>query len=383
MFDATLSHYSCNGVTFNSKIAAGIYAKTVNKPIEWVFGLDPIYSVYPWDIEPNETLDELYDKRARELREKYDYILLSYSGGSDSHNVLMSFYRQGLHIDEVITNHQTEASKNFTVLDAKNTDPNNYNAEYQLNSVHRLNFIRDNMPHTKITCIDLSEYVLNGLVGLGDDWVIRHKEYFGSVSYLLRHNTLYAKEIKKQFDKGKQIAYVFGTDKPSTIIKNNTLFLRFFDTAFVTTQVFDYDDSDYTNVSVIPFYWGQTTAPMICKQVHTIKRVISLNPHIRRFWEKDYNRKIFRLVHEPIYRNILYTTWNDNWYQAQKAWNSWKNSEYDLWWQQAVKGTQQELVWERGLEFLISNADNILKFDKLGNPTGTVAFLKQYKIDSV
>ena len=108
-------YYICDGKRFDSKIRACIYSTEFKKPIQWMFHQD-IFSTYPWWIEPQETLDELYDKRARELREKYDYIMLSYSGGADSHNMLQSFIRQGLHVDEIITNHVTDATKSVTVL---------------------------------------------------------------------------------------------------------------------------------------------------------------------------------------------------------------------------------------------------------------------------
>ena len=78
--------------------------------MDWIFH-DDAFSKYPWHIEPEASLDQLYDARARQLREKYDYVVLSYSGGSDTHNILESFIRQGLHIDEIVTNHMTTATQ--------------------------------------------------------------------------------------------------------------------------------------------------------------------------------------------------------------------------------------------------------------------------------
>ena len=132
------SRYECNGVTFYSKIEACIYSQTVNQPIKWVFGLDDVFSHYPWHVEPTETLDELYDRRARELRERYDYILLAYSGGADSHNMLMSFYRQNLHVDEIITNHISKAGNHLCDLSGTNFSPENLHAEYSLTTVPKL-----------------------------------------------------------------------------------------------------------------------------------------------------------------------------------------------------------------------------------------------------
>ena len=67
-----LGYYSCNNLFFNSKIEACIYGTAHKQPVKWHFN-DDIFDNYPWHIEPAETLDELYDRRAREIREKYDY----------------------------------------------------------------------------------------------------------------------------------------------------------------------------------------------------------------------------------------------------------------------------------------------------------------------
>ena len=69
MFDKKLGYYSCNGQEFSSKINACLYSIKVKKPIEWKFNNEYFESVN-WGQEPIETLDELYDSRAKDLREK-------------------------------------------------------------------------------------------------------------------------------------------------------------------------------------------------------------------------------------------------------------------------------------------------------------------------
>lgn len=94
-----LGFYTCNGQTFDSKIQAYLYGAQVKQRVEWDFN-NELFRKHDWTVEPEETLDQLYNARARQLREQYDYIILSYSGGADSHNILMSFIRQGLHIED-------------------------------------------------------------------------------------------------------------------------------------------------------------------------------------------------------------------------------------------------------------------------------------------
>ena len=155
-----LGYYVCNGKEFSSKAGGLIYATQVDKPIEWIFNKE-VFDKFDFSHEPELTLDQLYDRRARELREKYDYLVLGYSGGSDSHNILMSFYRQGLHIDEVVSNWIFDASKtNFLVVDERVTDAWNQNAEFELTTKERLDWISTNMPKTTITIYDSSQDTL-------------------------------------------------------------------------------------------------------------------------------------------------------------------------------------------------------------------------------
>ena len=54
-------------------------------------------------IEQNIDLLELYTQRVHQLRDKYDYIVLMYSGGADSHNVLKCFEHADVKLDEVVS----------------------------------------------------------------------------------------------------------------------------------------------------------------------------------------------------------------------------------------------------------------------------------------
>ena len=78
-----LGYYICDHKVFTSKIHACIYATQHKKQIEWVFNND-VFDNFPWKIEPQESLDELYFQRARQIREQYDYICLAFSGGGDA-----------------------------------------------------------------------------------------------------------------------------------------------------------------------------------------------------------------------------------------------------------------------------------------------------------
>ena len=153
-------HYMVDNIPFESKIQACIFASKHNKEVIWDFN-NNAFNAYNWTIEPDMSLDALYDKRSRELREKYDYIILSYSAGADSHNILMSFIRQNLHIDEIVVNVMEKANSKFTIIDSNNKSNWNAGAEHRLQTVPRLKEIENTIPNTKITILDLSDFLFN------------------------------------------------------------------------------------------------------------------------------------------------------------------------------------------------------------------------------
>ena len=81
--------YRVGNLKLYSQIEALEISQRLNLPITWHFN-DEVYSSFDWTKEPDESISELYKKRCEQLREKYDYLVLFYSGGADSDNILNS-----------------------------------------------------------------------------------------------------------------------------------------------------------------------------------------------------------------------------------------------------------------------------------------------------
>jgi len=382
MLNTDLSYYRCNGIDFGSKIDACIYSTTVDKPIEWMFNQD-MFSKYPWHIEPDESLDQLYDRRTRQIREKYDYIILSYSGGSDTNNILESFIRQGLHIDEIITNHISEITKKSTILDTEFKESWNFAAEHELQAIPRLKYISEKLPKTKITVLDVSNNVLSELHSSTDgDWVL-HKNDSLSVGQLFRYNYFHFGNMKKQFDKNLKVAIIVGVDKPKTFISNtdNTSFYLFFNDASANITTINDFNQDYTNVTTELFYWSKDATDIMCKQAHVVKRWLEKNPDKQRFWinTSTYTR---RKYHEKWLRNIIYTTWDSTWFQTDKA-TSWWNTEFDNWFRKSSSFSNEREIWKRGIQHLVKTIPKYVYFTQTGVPDSLVTFRHQYLIGKI
>ena len=95
-------YYRVGEKTTYSKLEAIEWSRQNNISVQFVFN-DKIFSAIDWTQEPTTPLWEMYKDRARQIREAYDYVVLWYSGGSDSHNMLWAWIEAGLKIDEIAT----------------------------------------------------------------------------------------------------------------------------------------------------------------------------------------------------------------------------------------------------------------------------------------
>jgi hypothetical protein len=378
MINKKLGYYTVGNQEFDSKLQACFLANQVNQEVKWHFN-DEVFKNYNWQIEPEESLDTLYDQRARQLREDYDYIIISYSAGSDSHNIVESFLRQELHIDELVINTMESANKNTTVIDPTNKNPENAAAEHYLQTLPRLQEIKNRSPNTKIEILDLSDYLLNSWLEVGDaSWVMDKREGLNPLN-VTRFNYLHFSKIRKQFDKGKKIALILGIEKPRTFIySNNKFYVKFTDRAANIITIENHI-KEYSNAVVEYFYWSPEGVRLLCKQAHVIKRWLELNPHMQTSWyHSNLDMKTYRLVHERLLRTLIYSTWDNAWYQADKATKDWY-SEFDSWFIDGFKGTRQHNIWKEGIDYVTTQAGQYVDTTK-GYSDGLKVFSQHYLV---
>lgn len=383
MINKKLGYYLVNGIEFDSKIKALTYSTQTNSYPQWVFN-DKEYQSYDWSKEPELSLDALYDQRVRDLREKYDYLILSYSGGADSHNILSSFIRQGIHLDEIVVNTMERGNKKSTTISTNNVAATNAAAEHDLQTVPRLKEAAKLIPNTKITICDLTDYLFEYLEDKGDEsWVFDKREGLNPAG-MTRFNYLHFSDIRKQFDKDKSFGIIMGIEKPRCYILKNKLFVSYADRATNITTVAEHF-KEYPNSTVEFFYWSPDALDIQCKQIHTIKKWLEAFPEYQYLWdaEKELSSdKAFitiRLHHERLLRPILYTTWDNQWYQADKALNDWY-SEFDQWFFDDHYNSKAGHIWKAGIDYVINSLGEFIREGEDGKIDGLIPFSKRYLI---
>lgn len=369
--DKTLGYYTCDNMDFESKIHALQHSTTTHKPVEWHFNRWE-FGQHNWAIEPPETLDQLYQRRARQIREQYDYVIVSFSGGSDSWNIMRAFMDQGLLVDEIVSNWALDASSKYIVLDSKQHDSWNNVAEYHLNCVERIKEIQARSPATKITVNDTSQALIDTFLTADDaSWTASKREVLNPTG-ATNYNYKYFSDVRKQFDRDKKIAIVLGQDKPKLIIKDRQLYTYFVDKTINLTNVQEHL-GEYPNCHTMFFYWSPDSCDMLAKQAHVILRAINQNPRVAAIFSTT-DPKVQRVIQEPMLKRWLYSTWDTNWFQVHKAMGDW-NSTLDYWFTRGWAGTREHAIWQAGIQHVTASLDaKYLAKDKNGTVSGTVPF---------
>lgn len=100
--------YHVDKQVFYNPFLAFLHAahNTPNETVKFIC-YDSVFKSLDWTVEPTESIRDLVDARTRQLAQRYDKIILAFSGGTDSITVYNSFVRQNIFIDEIIISYSS------------------------------------------------------------------------------------------------------------------------------------------------------------------------------------------------------------------------------------------------------------------------------------
>jgi len=146
-----LGSYTVNQKVFFDKIEAIMEAQKTLADITWDFHQSQFRKV-DWTIEPKLSLPELYKLRAQQIRDQYDYIVIMFSGGADSTNVLYSFLDNNIRVDEIVASIPTSGLRDFK--ESTNAESSNNASEWMLTTMPALQKVVTHYPDVKISIND-------------------------------------------------------------------------------------------------------------------------------------------------------------------------------------------------------------------------------------
>lgn len=215
-------YYDVEGFKTLSKLEAWQLSKGDFNKIKFIYN-DYHFSKIDWSVEPKEDIYELFRQRAQQIREKYDYVVLVYSGGVDSHTVLETFLRNNIHINEICSFGNPE------LVDKEKS----INIEVFNSAIPFINSLDLKKLGTKFRFIDISQTVLN------EQFLDKHHfdnfQYYNlSISMWMSTANSHVLKSKipehlKLASQGKKICYVWGFEKPSLDFHKGNWYTKFVD----------------------------------------------------------------------------------------------------------------------------------------------------------
>ena len=315
--------YEVNGYrTFSKLEAIELQNRTKQWP-DWNFNKETFQQV-DWQNEPPVDLMMMYRARARQIREAYDYVVLFYSGGSDSNNILGSWLKEGLKIDEIASFWNIDGAK----------DRNDFmNDEIDKVVLPRITQLKNSGHEFKFRLIDLTEHTVSFIESVDQDYKYYVNNHWSPNNIVKNQFRERIKDYADLIAQGKSVCFVWGIEKPQIFHDGDRHFLQFFD--IVDNCVTGYTQSRISQGWYDElFYWTPDMPELVVKQAHTLLRFVETCdiPHFyqSKFNRYGYNRRLKKYLTSDAAKIVLYPTWDPNTYSNGKA-TSMVFSERDRW----------------------------------------------------
>jgi hypothetical protein len=302
--------WKANGQIFVNRRNATIEASKNKSEIEWVW-YHKTWKHFDTNLLGKVSLKKLYKERAQQLRDTYDYLILSYSGGADSHNVLMSFLDNNIKIDQLFI-HMPFKVINSSKHEANTTDKTakNLMSEWDYVISPTLKKLAVSHPDIKIELSDWTDNLDENM--FKKDFSPITLDVWG-VGNLAR-NINYSKLGQEQLDKGKKVCTIFGADKPNVGIKDDKVYMFFVDRPFLLMA--------YSTGTPEAFYKTPNLPHLAYEMAYQIYLYYKFNPNMRNFlWTEDttLDKDMILATNNNIAKEVCYAhTWDFSKFQADK-----------------------------------------------------------------
>lgn len=342
-FSGLTSWYEVNGQTHDTKVSALLACADGQYP-QWQFF--SAVKEFDWTIEPTGTLRDWYRRRAWQLREKYDNIIIMFSGGIDSTAMLRTFVDNHIPFEGVISygsfgmNNAEQYLRNQEIFNA--AIPYIQSIKQQRNLKIHYHLV-DDTPLYKI--YDDADWFHSAHNGLFSPEVVFYK-HIGSDPWILKH-----------CERGRTVL-LRGVDKPRIICEDDQWKLIFLDIGSQTMA--NHWITDHGNLYNDCFYWSPDMPEVVCKQAHAVKNFF-------REWDSKSLtfQELFSRQHQ-VYKRSQYVLYIDpiiyEDYVAEapgepRKYFSLGKSHHQNYWQKDdaffAGATQKQLAhWKQGVRYL-------------------------------
>jgi hypothetical protein len=248
-----------------------------------------------WPTEPGNNFNSLLARRAQQIREQYDWVSISYSGGYDSQTIVDTFMHNGLLLDEIIVQKKSYLPENDWV-----------SVEADIAIAQALLYKTHIWPKLNIKVITLTsdhtrdfflKHKTNWMDHAGNDlWMTRM-----SRQNLYNYQPDYANTVESRISN----AIVEGREKPRLWIENGKWYATMIDAlgnwdVNSKSVLFYYDPELYCKQAWGMLNWLESFPLTTVDEVHTLLHQVqshNTNAEIYRDWNYSLGRNPVHNMH--------------------------------------------------------------------------------------
>lgn len=360
--------YQVKNQTFLNKIDALRYASTfpelTPRDVKFYFHHNS-WNSFDRSLLGKISLRELYKQRAMQIRESYDYLVLYYTGGPDSHNILMTFLDNNILLEELVIKWPKKLiGSNLYTPNNKDLSAKNFVSEWDFVIEPELKRIASKYPNIKITINDYVEDIPDNYYN-EDTFALQN--HMHSAINLLRMQT-FTKAEKNP--KGKRVCGITGLDKPLLVKHNGSAWMYFSDDIVMSQPklIGSYREN---------FYWTPDFPLLTMEMAHQVYMHFKINHLQQQFLltsvmgvELDEIRFDMQQTYYRLIKPVIYETWDMRKFQADKPFHGFK-ADKDFWFYDSPEFEKPKQQWRHHYESQLSSVhEKFCQVDPTGKKTG-------------
>jgi hypothetical protein len=391
MIDPTDSHlgfYKVGTQFFNSKFEALLLATTTHQKVMYHYH-DEVWDATLQNFKYNEHTDflDLYRERALRIREKYDYLVLHFSGGVDSTTVLQSFVFNDIKLDEVYIRWPLKLLQtNIYTPDANDRRATNMLSEWDFSIKPKLDWLKANHPEIKIVIEDWTdELYKTKLDTFNENLFHKHNHNFGLVNFI--YSEMVSQSSLEAQAKKLKVGHIYGAEKPLLTYDAATdAFFMYFTDISTASVGFQHSFDKFDTANRVDFYHAIDFPQLTISRACAMAAYLRVHPELRYLVDSkngalsnDERSKRADLF-QKLCARVIYPNWNPATFQVDKVDVS--NRLYHPWYHYIfnnVEFMEKQKRIETVLKDLSFGIDDSLKTtDNSGNMVGVKPTLTKF-----
>ena len=327
-----LGYFLVDQTKIFGSVKSAMYYCTLNNTRDLKFVLDgDIFGALDWTKEPQTDLYELYKQRAQQLRDNYDYVILRWSGGADSTNMVQAFLQNDIRPDEIQT--CTMEAPGYAPEDGMHVEQRE-NFHLIKNDVERLG--------VKMTTVNTADFYEHGFDDPNWQFTASNPRTNSFSKFLQMYNMDHYKSIALKYTNP---VVVDGLEKPQITNINGEMVAYFIDNQqMITTFMQNFDPKDISfGIKKERFYVTGDFPELTLKQTHIVANHISYKQRIKKQLELGFDKNSVNMneqYSEMVIRLLYYKTWKNRFFTLGK-----EEMKRNLIGQKTVFGYRDHWLW--------------------------------------